>query len=91
MDVLFAILAWALFGLIIGAIARLLIPSRQPMGLVITAVLGIVGSLLGGFVAWMFTGGEPLQASGWIMSIIGAVVVLAVYIGMQRRRTGPTH
>ncbi len=92
MDVLFAILAWALFGLIIGAIARLLIPGRQPMGLVMTAVLGIIGSLLGGFVSWMFTGGHPLQASGWIMSVIGAVVLLAIYVSMQRRRgTGPLH
>ncbi len=85
MDVLFAILVWTLFGLVCGAVARLLVPGRQPMGIVTTTLLGVIGSFLGGFISWMFTGGEPLQASGWIMSIIGAVVVLAIYVSMQRR------
>jgi uncharacterized membrane protein YeaQ/YmgE (transglycosylase-associated protein family) len=89
-DVLLAVLAWALFGLIIGAVARLLVPGRQPMGLMMTSILGILGSLLGGFIAWMVVGGEPLQGSNWLMSLIGAVVLLAIYISMQRRgTTGP--
>ena len=86
MDVLFALMAWALFGLICGAIARLLVPGRQSIGLLMTCILGIVGSLVGGFVSWMVVGGHPLQASGWIMSIVGAVVVLAIYVGVARRR-----
>ena len=85
MDVLFALIAWTVFGLICGAIARLLVPGRQPMGILMTCLLGILGSFLGGFVSWMIVGGEPLQASGWIMSIVGAVVVLAIYVSMQRR------
>jgi len=86
MDVLIAILVWAAFGLIIGAIARLLIPGRQPIGILATILLGIVGSLVGGFLAWLFVGGSPLQPSGWILSIIGAVIVLWIAVASSRRR-----
>lgn len=86
MDVLWAIITWAVFGLICGAIARLLVPGKQPMGILMTCLLGVIGSFAGGFAAWIFTGGEPLQASGWIMSIVGAIVVLALYVSMQRRQ-----
>ena len=86
MDLLWAIIVWAVFGIVAGAIARLLVPGRQPIGILGTMLVGIVGSFVGGFLAWMIWGGEPLQASGWIGSIIGAVVVLAVWVGMSSRR-----
>lgn len=86
MELLWAILVWSLFGLVAGAIARLLIPGRQPMGILMTIVLGVIGSLVGGFIAWMFVGGEPLQPSGFLMSILGAVIVLGLYIAMMRPR-----
>ena len=70
------IISWAVFGLVIGLIARLLYPGRQPMGFIATMILGIVGSLLGGFVAYLF-GFRPeeaaFQGGGWIMSIVGAI------------------
>jgi uncharacterized membrane protein YeaQ/YmgE (transglycosylase-associated protein family) len=88
MDVLFAIVGWALFGLIAGAIARLLVPGRQPIGMLATMGLGILGSIVGGGIVWAVTG-DPLQPAGWIMSIIGAVIVLAIAVKMQgRRRVG---
>ena len=92
MDVVIALLGWALFGLIAGAVARLLVPGRQAIGLAMTMLLGIAGSFLGGFVGWLLIGGggDPLQASGWIMSIIGAVVLLLAYVGFSRRRTRRT-
>lgn len=88
---IWSILTWALFGLIIGAIARLLYPGRQPMGILATMVLGILGSLLGGFIAWMFGfgGGDgPLQGAGWIMSILGALIVVwsGLYVSSHGRR-----
>jgi uncharacterized membrane protein YeaQ/YmgE (transglycosylase-associated protein family) len=86
MELVMAIIGWCLFGLVAGAIARLLIPGRQSMGIILTMVLGIVGSLVGGFVGYILTGGgDPYQPSGWIMSIIGAVVVLGLYVAMTRR------
>jgi uncharacterized membrane protein YeaQ/YmgE (transglycosylase-associated protein family) len=75
------IISWFVFGLIIGAIARFLMPGRQHMGLLMTMVLGIVGSFAGGFIASLFSGRSDWQANpaGWIMSIVGALVVLFVY------------
>src|SRR5687767_1932043 len=52
MGLLWSIITWAVFGLIVGAIARAIYPGRQPMGILMTMVLGIVGSLIGGFVSW---------------------------------------
>jgi uncharacterized membrane protein YeaQ/YmgE (transglycosylase-associated protein family) len=73
-----AIVAWAVFGLIVGAIARLLWPGRQPAGCLGTIVLGLVGSIVGGFVTNLFVGGpdNPWHPAGWIMSIVGAILVL---------------
>jgi uncharacterized membrane protein YeaQ/YmgE (transglycosylase-associated protein family) len=90
METLWAIVVWAVFGLVVGALARFLVPGRQAMGILMTMVLGIIGSFAGGLVAWMFRGfeGEPLQASGWIMSLLGAIVVLAIYVAMANRRAG---
>jgi uncharacterized membrane protein YeaQ/YmgE (transglycosylase-associated protein family) len=91
MEMLWAIIGWCLFGLVAGAIARLLVPGRQSMGILMTIVLGIIGSLVGGFIGYMLMGrGDPLQPSGWIMSIIGAVIVLGLYVAMSRRER-PVH
>jgi uncharacterized membrane protein YeaQ/YmgE (transglycosylase-associated protein family) len=82
------IIVWIVFGLIVGAIARLLYPGRQPMGIVATTLLGIAGSLIGGFISWAFTGGPnaSYQPAGWIMSIIGAIVVVWIYVAMTGER-----
>jgi uncharacterized membrane protein YeaQ/YmgE (transglycosylase-associated protein family) len=49
-------------------------------------VLGIIGSFVGGFVAYLVMGGEPLQASGFIFSVVGAVIVLAIYLYAVRKK-----
>ena len=92
MDLLWTILVWAVFGLVVGAIARLLYPGRQPMGIVTTMILGIVGSFLGGLIAWAFgfrPEDGPFTGAGWIMSILGALIVvwIALYAGSRRRTT----
>ena len=86
MELLWAIIVWCVFGLIAGAIARLLVPGRQAMGIGGTILLGIAGSLLGGFAAWLIWGGDPLQASGFIASVVGAVVLLLIFMSGSRRR-----
>ncbi|MBX3452113.1 MAG: GlsB/YeaQ/YmgE family stress response membrane protein [Planctomycetaceae bacterium] len=83
---LLEILGMMLFGLIAGAIARLLMPGRQVMGLLATMVLGIVGSFVGGFLAFLITGGDAFRTSGWIASILGAVVVLLLLSSSAARR-----
>ena len=89
METVVALVGWALFGLVAGAIARLLVPGRQAIGLGMTMLLGIAGSFIGGFVGWMLIGGggDPLQPAGWIMSILGAVLLLLLYVSFAKRRS----
>lgn len=81
---LIPVIGWIIFGLVIGAIARLLVPGRQDIGILKTMLLGIIGSFVGGFIAYLIFGGEALQAAGYIGSLIGAVIVLLVFIRMSR-------
>ncbi|WP_442506590.1 GlsB/YeaQ/YmgE family stress response membrane protein [Novipirellula sp. SH528] len=81
---LIPIIGWMISGLIIGLIARALVPGRQAIGLMRTMLLGIVGSFIGGFAGFLIMGGEPLQASGWIGSIVGAVVLLVLFSRRDR-------
>jgi uncharacterized membrane protein YeaQ/YmgE (transglycosylase-associated protein family) len=85
-----AVIGWIVFGLVIGLIARALMPGAQPMGFILTALLGIAGSFVGGWLGTLLSGagGQPdlHQAAGWIGSIIGALVLLFGY-GMINKRT----
>jgi uncharacterized membrane protein YeaQ/YmgE (transglycosylase-associated protein family) len=87
---MFSLLGWVVIGLIAGALARLLIPGRQSMGIFMTMLLGIVGSFVGGFISSLIFGRDPMEptihGSGLIMSTIGAVVLLGLYVAYARRR-----
>ena len=80
------ILSWILFGLVVGVIAKLLMPGRDPGGFIVTILLGIAGALIGGFVGRAMGFYGESQGAGWIMSILGAIVLLALYRMMARRR-----
>ena len=82
---LIPIIGWMIFGLIIGAIARFVVPGPQSIGLLMTMLLGVAGSFAGGFIAYLIFGGTPFQAAGWIGSLIGAVVLLLIATRMNRR------
>jgi uncharacterized membrane protein YeaQ/YmgE (transglycosylase-associated protein family) len=84
-----SIIGWAIFGLIAGAIARMLHPGPDPMGWGMTMLLGVVGSLVGGAIAYVLRlGVSPYEPGGWIMSIIGAIVLLALgWFGTRTRAT----
>jgi uncharacterized membrane protein YeaQ/YmgE (transglycosylase-associated protein family) len=79
-------IAFALFGLIIGFIARALMPGRQRLGIILTTVLGMAGSLLGGFLGILLFGGHPGEplAAGWLGSILGALLLLGIAAGTRR-------
>ncbi len=77
-----AIFMWLIFGLIVGLIARLIVPGQQPMGWLATIVLGVIGSFAGGFLTYIFSGGEMLQPATLIMSILGAIIVLVLASSM---------
>lgn len=80
------ILSWILFGLVVGVIAKLLMPGRDPGGFIVTILLGVAGALVGGFVGRALGLYAENQGAGWIMSILGAIVLLAIYRMMVRRR-----
>jgi uncharacterized membrane protein YeaQ/YmgE (transglycosylase-associated protein family) len=83
---MFGILGWILFGLIAGAIAKLLMPGRDPGGIIITMLLGIVGAVLGGFAGRAMGMYGPNDSAGIFMSILGAIAVLFVYRLIVGRR-----
>jgi uncharacterized membrane protein YeaQ/YmgE (transglycosylase-associated protein family) len=79
---------WLLIGLVAGLLARMLVPGEQPMGWVEAPGLGLVGSVVGGFLASVVFGTNPsdtaFHARGLIMSAVGAVIVLAAYATYAR-------
>jgi uncharacterized membrane protein YeaQ/YmgE (transglycosylase-associated protein family) len=87
-----SIIAWILLGLIAGAIAKAIVPGRDPGGLIITTVIGVVGALLGGFLAWALFHAHPLRGffdlSTWVAAIVGAVILLIIYHLATGRRGG---
>lgn len=94
METVRVMLSWALCGLIVGLIARLLVPGRQPIGILRTMLLGIVGAFVGGLIYWAINRhpGEPFSFSGnawqgWLFSILGAVLVLLLYTWWARRNS----
>jgi uncharacterized membrane protein YeaQ/YmgE (transglycosylase-associated protein family) len=80
------ILTWLVSGLIIGAIAKLLMPGDDPGGIIITMLLGIAGALVGGWVGQAVGWYQPGEPAGWIASILGAILLLAIYRMLVRRR-----
>jgi uncharacterized membrane protein YeaQ/YmgE (transglycosylase-associated protein family) len=85
------ILAWIVFGFIVGLIARAVVPGRQSMGFVMTTLLGVAGSLVGGLVGSALAGGgaTAFRTAGFVGSLVGAIVLLIVagLVTSPRRRT----
>ena len=90
MGTVFSVISWFVFGLIVGAIARLLMPGRQEMSWLMTTLLGIVGSMLGGVISWLIFGTPDgqINAAGWLMSIAGAILLVFLYGRMKGARAG---
>jgi uncharacterized membrane protein YeaQ/YmgE (transglycosylase-associated protein family) len=80
-----AILGWIVFGLIVGIVAKLLMPGRDPGGFIVTMLLGVVGAMIGGFIGRAMGFYGPNQGAGFLMSVLGAILVLFVYRRMTRR------
>jgi len=80
------LILFLLFGLIVGAIARLIVPGREPGGWIISMLIGVVGSFLGGFLGraiGLYREGEP---AGFVMSLLGAIILVVAYHAITRRR-----
>jgi uncharacterized membrane protein YeaQ/YmgE (transglycosylase-associated protein family) len=74
-----SILGWILFGAIVGGLARLLMPGRDALGCMMTILLGVIGSVVGGLLLGFLVGGRGTDPAGWIGSVIGAVLLLWLY------------
>lgn len=79
-------ITWILFGLLVGIIAKLLMPGRDPGGIIVTILLGIAGSVVGGYAGRALGVYREGQTAGFLMSVIGAIVLLALYRAAVRRR-----
>ena len=85
---MFGIIGWIVFGLVVGAIAKLVMPGRDPGGIIVTMLLGIAAAVAGGFVGRALGWYGPNDAAGFLMSLFGAIILLWVYrlaIGRQAR------
>ena len=83
---MFSLLWTALIGLVVGALAKLLMPGKDPGGILITMVLGIAGSFLGTFLGRTVGHYQEGQSAGFIMSLIGAVILLAIYHFFRKKQ-----
>jgi len=88
------IIAFILLGLLAGAIAKALLPGDDPGGIIVTALIGIAGALIGGFLAGALFGADPMDEffdiSSWLTAIVGAILLLLVYRMVIGRRRGVT-
>jgi len=75
---MFWLIGWIVFGLLVGFIARALMPGGEPMGCLKTMGLGVAGSFIGGVIGYFLVGGSIIQSSGWIGSTVGALILLAI-------------
>ncbi len=82
-----SILWMIIFGAIVGAIAKLIMPGKDPGGIIVTIILGILGSVVGGFLLGLILPGRDTGTAGWIGSILGALLLLWIYRMVVARRT----
>ncbi len=83
---MFGLIGWIIFGALVGLVAKLLHPGRDPGGFIITILIGIAGSLLGGFLGRAIGLYRQGQGAGFIMSVLGAIVLLVIYHAIAGRR-----
>jgi len=82
-----SIILFLVFGLVVGALARLIVPGKEPGGWVVSMILGVVGSMFGGFLGRalnLYQDGEP---AGFVMSLIGAILLVVGYHAIRGRAT----
>jgi len=76
---MFGVLGWIIFGLVVGAIAKLVMPGRDPGGIIITIILGMVGAMLGGWIGRAMGLYGPNEPAGFFMALLGSIILLVVY------------
>ncbi|MEO6222064.1 MAG: GlsB/YeaQ/YmgE family stress response membrane protein [Vicinamibacterales bacterium] len=82
---MFGIIGTIIFGLIVGVFAKLLMPGKDPGGIIVTIIIGIVGSVVGRWVGQALGFYGPGEAAGFLMSLVGAILLLAIYRAVTKR------
>jgi uncharacterized membrane protein YeaQ/YmgE (transglycosylase-associated protein family) len=86
------LIAFLILGLLAGAIAKALLPGDDPGGIIVTMIIGVVGALLGGFLAGLIFDVDPMDEffdiSTWLTAIIGSIVLLLIYRAIAGNRGG---
>ena len=85
------ILGWIIVGGLMGALAKLIMPGKDPGGIIVTILIGVVGGLLGGWIGSALFGvgtGGFFNISTWLIALVGALVLLGIYRMVIGRRTG---
>lgn len=87
------IIAFIILGLLAGAIAKAILPGDDPGGFIVTAIIGVVGALLGGFLAGALFDADPMDEffdiSTWLTAIVGSIILLVIYRAVAGRRGRP--
>jgi uncharacterized membrane protein YeaQ/YmgE (transglycosylase-associated protein family) len=87
------IIAFIILGLLAGALAKAILPGDDPGGFIVTALIGVAGALIGGFLAGALFGADPMDeffdVSTWLTAIIGSIVLLLIYRMVISRRSSP--
>jgi uncharacterized membrane protein YeaQ/YmgE (transglycosylase-associated protein family) len=73
------VLGWMLFGLIVGIIAKLIMPGRDPGGIFVTMLIGIIGAVVAGFIGRAIGWYQPDEAAGFVVATLGAILLLFIY------------
>ena len=81
-----AIIGWIFFGLIVGVVAKFLMPGRDPGGFILTIAIGIAGALIGGFIGQSLGLYQPGEPVGFVMAVVGSIVLLLLYRMFAGRR-----
>jgi uncharacterized membrane protein YeaQ/YmgE (transglycosylase-associated protein family) len=85
-DPMFGVIGWIVFGLIVGALAKLFMPGKDPGGFIVTTLIGIAGAVVGGFIGRAIGLYGPEDPAGFVMALVGAVILLALYRMVTRKR-----
>jgi uncharacterized membrane protein YeaQ/YmgE (transglycosylase-associated protein family) len=76
---MFGILGWIVFGLVVGVIAKVLMPGKDPGGFIVTVLIGIAGAVAGGYIGRALGWYGPEEPAGFIVATLGAILLLAIY------------
>lgn len=83
---LFLIIGWIVYGIVVGVVAKYIYRGEVPVGIIPTILVGVFGSFLGGFIKYLLSGnGNPFQASGILLGIIGGILFCYIYTQMKKR------